>query len=240
MVASAGTALATHTWRSATAGNLGGWQIARSLFFLNVLTGSVGTPGGTHPNGWDKFIAHFPQMPPPQRGLEREALADRVPAHHQRDVDPAAAPPARRRPRARSTSTSARVYNPLWINPDGFTWIDVPQGRVQDRPARRPDPDLERVGHVRRLRAADGPCVGAARHDVLRDPHLQVDRLPAAGRPRRDGQEGHPLHRQPGRQPRRGVGGERVLVRAVLGDRPGRVARHPPVVRVAGATRASG
>ena len=34
---------------SAAAGNLGGWQVARSLFFLNVLTGSVGTPGGTSP-----------------------------------------------------------------------------------------------------------------------------------------------------------------------------------------------
>jgi anaerobic selenocysteine-containing dehydrogenase len=39
--------LATHTWRSASIGNLGGWQVARCLFFLNVLTGSVGTPGGT-------------------------------------------------------------------------------------------------------------------------------------------------------------------------------------------------
>nr|HRJ43359.1 molybdopterin-dependent oxidoreductase [Caldilineaceae bacterium] len=35
--------LATHTWRSASIGNLGGWQVARALFFLNVLTGSVGT-----------------------------------------------------------------------------------------------------------------------------------------------------------------------------------------------------
>ena len=52
-----GTALSAHIWRSAAAGNLGGWQVARCLFFLNVLTGSVGTPGGTSPNGWDKFIA---------------------------------------------------------------------------------------------------------------------------------------------------------------------------------------
>ena len=104
--ADAGTRLATHTWRSAAAGNLGGWQIARSLFFLNVLTGSVGTEGGTHPNGWDKFIAHFPQMPEAERRLERDALAAGVPAHHQRDVDPAAAP-AQGRPRHASRSTSA-------------------------------------------------------------------------------------------------------------------------------------
>ncbi|NOX31281.1 MAG: molybdopterin-dependent oxidoreductase, partial [Actinobacteria bacterium] len=38
--------LASHTWRSASAGNLGGWQVARCLFFLNVLTASVATEGG--------------------------------------------------------------------------------------------------------------------------------------------------------------------------------------------------
>ena len=49
--AKAGPRLATHNWRAAAAGNLGGWQVARCLFFLNVLTGSVGTEGGTSPNG---------------------------------------------------------------------------------------------------------------------------------------------------------------------------------------------
>ena len=38
------------------AGNEGGWQTARCLWLLNVLTGSVGTEGGTSPNGWNKFI----------------------------------------------------------------------------------------------------------------------------------------------------------------------------------------
>ena len=37
------TKFASHNWRAAGAGNLGGWQTARCLFFLNVLTGSVGT-----------------------------------------------------------------------------------------------------------------------------------------------------------------------------------------------------
>ena len=32
LVGRAGTRLATHTWRSATAGNLGGWQVSRALF----------------------------------------------------------------------------------------------------------------------------------------------------------------------------------------------------------------
>src|SRR5260370_13898494 len=52
----AGTAFAAHTWRAATAGNLGGWQVARALWFLSVLTGSIGTSGGTAPNSWNKFV----------------------------------------------------------------------------------------------------------------------------------------------------------------------------------------
>ncbi|HET7519826.1 MAG TPA: molybdopterin-dependent oxidoreductase, partial [Actinomycetes bacterium] len=39
-VARAGTRLSTHSWRSAAAGNLGGWQVARALFLLNCLLGA--------------------------------------------------------------------------------------------------------------------------------------------------------------------------------------------------------
>ena len=56
IVAEAGTALSTHTWRSAAAGNLGGWQVSRTLFLLNCLLGAVATPGGTYPNAWNKFV----------------------------------------------------------------------------------------------------------------------------------------------------------------------------------------
>ena len=51
--------------------------------------------------------------------------------------------------------------------------------------------------------------------------------------PGRHGEAGHGVRRHPRHQPRRGVGGERVLVRAVVADRPGRLARHPPLLRVA-------
>ncbi|MCY4665312.1 MAG: molybdopterin-dependent oxidoreductase, partial [Acidimicrobiaceae bacterium] len=59
------TKFASHNWRAAGAGNLGGWQTARCLFFLNVLTGSVGTVGGTTGNGWNKYKAPHPQGAPP-------------------------------------------------------------------------------------------------------------------------------------------------------------------------------
>ena len=38
-------ALSTHIWRTAAAGNLGGWQVARCLFLLNALLGAVATRG---------------------------------------------------------------------------------------------------------------------------------------------------------------------------------------------------
>ena len=41
LVAEAGPRLTTHNWRSAAAGNLGGWQVARCLFLLNALLGAV-------------------------------------------------------------------------------------------------------------------------------------------------------------------------------------------------------
>ena len=62
----AGTAFAAHTWRAASAGNLGGWQVSRALWFLSVLTGSIGTPGGTAPFSWNKFVpAPFLKPSPP-------------------------------------------------------------------------------------------------------------------------------------------------------------------------------
>ena len=46
-----GVAVLPFAWRSAAAGNLGGWQVSRTLFLLNALLGAVGVPGGTFPNG---------------------------------------------------------------------------------------------------------------------------------------------------------------------------------------------
>ena len=64
VVATAGTRLSSHTWRSATAGNLGGWQVSRCLFLLNALLGAVATEGGTYPNAWNKFVPRPIYTPP--------------------------------------------------------------------------------------------------------------------------------------------------------------------------------
>jgi len=122
-VAEAGSALSAHIWRSAAAGNLGGWQVARCLFFLNVLTGSVGTPGGTSPNGWHKFIAHGFDVPeghdgwnellwPGEYPLSTNEMSFLLP-HFLQDG------------RGELDVYFTRVYNPVWTNPDGFSWIEA-------------------------------------------------------------------------------------------------------------------
>ena len=54
VVAGAGTRFSAHVWRSAAAGNLGGWQVARTLFLISALLGAVATEGGTFPNALEQ------------------------------------------------------------------------------------------------------------------------------------------------------------------------------------------
>jgi anaerobic selenocysteine-containing dehydrogenase len=123
LVASAGTRLATHNWRSAAAGNEGGWQVSRTLFLLNALLGAIATEGGTTPNAWNKFVPkpiHLPPHPnvwnpltwPGEYPLAMNELSFLLP-HFLKEG------------RGRLDVYFTRVYNPVWTNPDGFSWIEV-------------------------------------------------------------------------------------------------------------------
>jgi anaerobic selenocysteine-containing dehydrogenase len=123
LVAKAGTRLSTHTWRSATAGNLSGWQVSRSLFLLNALLGAVATEGGTYPNAWNKFVPrpiYTPPHPhvwnpltwPIEYPLAMNELSFLLP-HFLKEG------------RGKLEVYFTRVYNPVWTNPDGFTWIEA-------------------------------------------------------------------------------------------------------------------
>ncbi|MFQ5612968.1 MAG: molybdopterin-dependent oxidoreductase [Anaerolineae bacterium] len=113
--------LATHVWRSAASGNLGGWQVARTLFFLNVLTGSVGTRGGTSANAWNKFVPKpFAVPPSPQKWNELTYPREWPLAHYEMSF---LLPHLLLEGRGRLDVYFTRVYNPLWINPDGFIWL---------------------------------------------------------------------------------------------------------------------
>ncbi|MDX1522108.1 MAG: molybdopterin-dependent oxidoreductase, partial [Anaerolineae bacterium] len=113
--------LAAHVWRSAASGNLGGWQVARTLFFLNVLTGSVGTRGGTSANSWNKFVPKPFDVPPPQNKWNELLLPKEWPlAHYELSF---LLPHFLLEGRGTLDVYFTRVYNPLWINPDGFIWL---------------------------------------------------------------------------------------------------------------------
>ncbi len=224
IVATAGSALSAHVWRAATAGNLGGWQVSRALFFLNVLTGSVGTKGGTSPNGWDKIIAHGPNVPPGHESWN-ELLYPGVPDVDQRDVDPAAAPAP-----GRSGQAGDVLLPRLQPGLDEPRRVQLARGadrRGAGRVPRGADADLVGDRDVRRLRAADGAQHRAPRHPVLRAVRREVARLPPAGDAGGDGEDGPDRLGLPRVQPGGGLGGERVLVRAVLADRPRRLAGDP-------------
>ncbi len=117
------TKLATHNWRAAGAGNLGGWQVARCLFFLNVLTGSVATVGGTAGNGMNK-IKPNPKVgaPPMPRWNELEWPKEFPLAYHEMSI---LLPHFLKEGRGTLDVYFSRVYNPIWTNPDGFTWLEA-------------------------------------------------------------------------------------------------------------------
>ena len=123
IVATAGTKLSTHTWRSAAAGNLGGWQVSRTLFLLNCLTGAVATPGGTYPNAWNKFVPRPIYSPPhPKQWNELTWPREYPLALNELSF---LLPHFLKEGRGRLEVYFSRVYNPVWTNPDGFSWIEA-------------------------------------------------------------------------------------------------------------------
>lgn len=123
IVAGAGSRLSTHTWRSAAAGNLGGWQVARTLFLLNSLLAAVATPGGSYPNAWNKFVPrpiHTPPHPPSWNELT-------WPLEYPLALNEMSflLPHFLKEGRGKLDVYFTRVYNPVWTNPDGLSWMEV-------------------------------------------------------------------------------------------------------------------
>ncbi len=115
--------LAAHVWRSAAAGNLGGWQVARALWFVLALTGSIGESGGTSPNGWNKFIPHGPTMPTPHEHWNELTW----PAEYPMSTNEMSIllPYFLAEGRGKLAVYFSRVFNPVWTFPDGFSWLSA-------------------------------------------------------------------------------------------------------------------
>ena len=122
-IAKAGSRFSTHNWRSAGSGNLGGWAVARGLQFLSVVTGSVGTVGGTSPSAWNKFKPDFFDKPPAQKFWNELHYPKEYPlAFHEMSQ---LLPHFLLEGRGKMDVYFTRVFNPVWTYPDGFTWIEA-------------------------------------------------------------------------------------------------------------------
>ncbi|MCI0412177.1 molybdopterin-dependent oxidoreductase [bacterium] len=119
----AGSAFAAHIWRGTASGNRGGWNVARCLEFLHVLTGSVGSRGGMLPNTWTKYNPTFWLEPPGQKFWNTLLFPDEYPlTHYEMSF---LLPHFLKEGRGKLDVYFTRVYNPVWTNPDGFTWMEV-------------------------------------------------------------------------------------------------------------------
>lgn len=123
VVATAGTRFSSHNWRSASAGNSGGWQVTRTLFMLNALLGAVATEGGVFPNAWNKFVPKPIYSPPhPPRWNELTWPREYPLAMNELSF---LLPHFLKEGRGKVDVYFTRVYNPVWTNPDGFSWVEV-------------------------------------------------------------------------------------------------------------------
>lgn len=123
VVATAGTRFSSHNWRSASAGNSGGWQVTRTLFMLNALLGAIATEGGVFPNAWNKFVPKPIYTPPhPPRWNELTWPREYPLAMNELSF---LLPHFLKEGRGKVDVYFTRVYNPVWTNPDGFSWVEM-------------------------------------------------------------------------------------------------------------------
>ncbi|HET7617184.1 MAG TPA: molybdopterin-dependent oxidoreductase [Gemmatimonadaceae bacterium] len=124
-VARARGRFSAHSWRAAASGNLWGWQITRCLYLLVVLTGSVGSIGGVNLHSTNKFVPKHPNPPPPPEYWNELLFPKEFPlSFHELSY---LLPHFLQEGRGKVGVYFTRVYNPVWTNPDGFSWIDMLQ-----------------------------------------------------------------------------------------------------------------
>ncbi|MCZ6698743.1 MAG: molybdopterin-dependent oxidoreductase, partial [Planctomycetota bacterium] len=123
LIGEAGSRFCSHTWRGAAAGHLGGWEVARCLLLLHILTGSVGTKGGTGPAAWHKYKARLINPPPAINQWNELHWPKEFPlAHYEMSF---LLPHFLNEGRGKIDVYLTRVFKPVWTYPDGFTWIEA-------------------------------------------------------------------------------------------------------------------
>ena len=123
VVSTAGSRFAAHNWRSAAAGNEGGWQVSRTLFFVSALLGAIAVPGGTYPSSWNKFVPKPVRLPRHPDTWNELSWPDEFPlSMYEMSI---LLPHLMDEGRGTLDVYFTRVYNPVWTNPDGFSWIEM-------------------------------------------------------------------------------------------------------------------
>jgi len=144
----AGDAISSYFWRATAAGNRGGWMSGRAGYFAIALRGGIGTVGGTFFHHWHVISvggkggsatvgqgvagADVPKVKvwneltwPPEWPLSTYELSYLLP-HLLSDKE------WQKKWTERGLKVPQklalympRMYNPVWINPDGFRWLEV-------------------------------------------------------------------------------------------------------------------
>jgi len=88
-----------------------------------VLTGSVGVEGGTSANAWDKWVPRPHKLAPHvQRWNELTWPREYPLSYFEMSF---LLPHFLKEGRGKLDVYFTRVYNPLWTNPDGFSWLEM-------------------------------------------------------------------------------------------------------------------
>jgi anaerobic selenocysteine-containing dehydrogenase len=140
----AGDAVSTYFWRATAAGNRGGWMSGRAGYLPLALRGAIGTEGGTFFHHWHVIsiagkggkstvgggkipkVDHWNELTwPPEWPLSTYEMSYLLP-HLLSDTEWQQKWTARGLKVPTKLSVwIPRMYNPVWINPDGFRWIDT-------------------------------------------------------------------------------------------------------------------
>ena len=122
-VADGGSRFSSHSWRSAAAANLGGWQVSRTLVLISALLGAIGAVGGTYPNAYNKFVPK-PIHTPPHPGVWQDLTWPLEYPLAQNEMS-FLLPHLVKDGRGHLDTYFTRVYNPVWTNPDGLSWMEM-------------------------------------------------------------------------------------------------------------------
>ena len=193
--------------------------------------GAIGEPGGVNLHVTNKFVPKHPNPPPAPDYWNELLFPKEFPlAFFEMSF---LLPHFLKEGRGKLDTYFTRVYNPLWTNPDGFTWMEVLQDESKIGMHVALTPIWSETAWFADYVLPMG--LGTERHDTMSQ-ETHAGRWLGFRQPvtrvamEKQGKKvAHTHEANPGE-----VWEEsRILDRAVVAHRSGRIARHPQVLRIA-------